>query len=119
MIKILLVAIACAAPAAALAEPPRASNGMVVDGGGMTLYTLDRDTMPGKSVCVGGCAANWPAALADPYDKPGGDLGLIATEGGKHQWTYKGHPLYRFSGDKQPGQRNGDGFGGMWHVAKP
>ncbi|AJY38610.1 hypothetical protein I6G56_22885 [Burkholderia humptydooensis] len=119
MIKILLIAIACAVPAAALAEPPKESNGMVVDDDGMTLYTFDRDTMPGQSACKGGCTANWPAALADAYDRPGGGLGFIAAAGGKRQWTYKGHPLYRFSGDTKPGQHNGDGFGGMWHVARP
>lgn len=119
MVKILLTAIACAVPAAALAEPPKASGGMVVDDAGMTLYTFDRDTVPGKSACAGGCTANWPAALAGAYDKPGGDLGLIAAAGGRHQWTYKGRPLYRFSGDTRPGQHNGDGFGGMWHVARP
>lgn len=85
MVKILLTAIACAVPAAALAEPPKASGGMVVDDAGMTLYTFDRDTVPGKSACAGGCTANWPAALADAYDKPGGDLGLIAAAGGRHQ----------------------------------
>ncbi|WP_206997202.1 hypothetical protein [Trinickia mobilis] len=26
---------------------------------------------------------------------------------------------YRFAKDKQPGQMNGDGFKGVWHIAKP
>jgi predicted lipoprotein with Yx(FWY)xxD motif len=33
--------------------------------------------------------------------------------------TYKGFPLFRFSGDKTPGQTNGNNinsFGGIWHV---
>ncbi|WP_053293296.1 COG4315 family predicted lipoprotein [Burkholderia pseudomallei] len=119
MIRNVLIALVCAAPVAALAEPPKAAGGMIVDDDGMTLYTFDRDTMPGKSACTGGCTANWPAALADAYDKPGSDLGFIAAAGGKHQWTYKGRPLYRFSGDAKPGQHTGDGFGGMWHVARP
>ncbi|MBN3786878.1 hypothetical protein [Burkholderia sp. Ac-20353] len=118
MIRILLCAIACAVPVATFAEPPKISNGMVVDDDGMTLYMFDKDTAPGKSTCTGGCATNWPAALADPYDKATGDWGLISV-GGKQQWTYKGHPLYRFAKDKQPGQRNGDGISGMWHTVKP
>ena len=31
----------------------------LVDAGGMTLYTLDKDP-DGKSVCNGPCAVNWP-----------------------------------------------------------
>lgn len=122
MIKTLLCLAACAASAlsaASFAEPPKTAHGVIVDEDGMTLYTFDRDTVRGASACTGGCATKWPAALADSYDKPSGEWGLIATAQGKHQWTYEGHPLYRFSGDKTSGQKNGDGFGGFWHVAKP
>ncbi|EEA01725.1 conserved hypothetical protein [Burkholderia sp. H160] len=44
MIRIMLSAIACAMPVATLAEPPKISNGMVVDDDGMTLYIFDEDT---------------------------------------------------------------------------
>jgi predicted lipoprotein with Yx(FWY)xxD motif len=30
-----------------------------------------------------------------------------------------GKPLYRYAGDAQAGDVNGDGVGGVWHVAKP
>ncbi|KAF7958265.1 COG4315 family predicted lipoprotein [Cupriavidus basilensis] len=119
MIKTLLCVLACTVSLAALAEPPKIASGIVADGDGMTLYTFDRDTVPGKSACTGSCSANWPAALADSNDKPSGEWGLIAADQDRHQWTYKGRPLYRFSGDKQPGQKNGDGFGGVWHIVKP
>lgn len=119
MIKTWLCVVACAVSTASFAEPPKIANGMVVDDEGMTLYTFDKDTTPGKSACTGGCVAKWPAALADAYDKPSGQWGLIATADGKHQWTYEGHPLYRFAGDKMTGEKNGDGFAGVWHVAKP
>ena len=120
MTRILLcVAAACLLPIAAFAEAPKVANGIVVDDDGMTLYTFDKDTVQGKSACTGACAATWPAALADPYDKASGDWGLIASADGKHQWTYKGHPLYRYAQDTRAGQTNGDGFKDMWHVAKP
>ena len=119
MIKTLLCVVACAVSTASFAEPPKIANGMVVDDEGMTLYTFDKDTTPGKSACTGGCVAKWPAALADAYDQPSGQWGLIAAADGKHQWTYEGHPLYRFAGDKMAGDKNGDGFAGVWHVAKP
>lgn len=119
MIRVLLYTIACALPILSFAEAPKVSNGMVVDDDGMTLYVFDKDTVSGNSACVGACATMWPAALADSYDKPSGDWGLIASGDNKHQWTYKGHPLYRFAKDTHPGQMNGDGFKGMWHTVKP
>ena len=57
------VALAAAAFAAdSSATPPAAKNGMFVNAKGMTLYTFDKDT-PGKSVCNGQCATNWPPRL--------------------------------------------------------
>jgi predicted lipoprotein with Yx(FWY)xxD motif len=38
------------------------------------------------------------------------------------QVTYAGHPLYRFAGDKKPGQVKGEGskaFGASWCVLTP
>jgi hypothetical protein len=38
------------------------------------------------------------------------------------QVTYRGHPLYRFSLDKRPGQTNGEGlddFGAHWYAVSP
>ncbi len=119
MTRILLCAMACLLPIAVFAEAPKVANGMVVDDDGMTLYTFDKDTVQGKSACAGACATMWPAALADPYDKASGDWGMIASADGKHQWTYKGHPLYRYSKDTHAGEMNGDGFKDMWHTVKP
>jgi predicted lipoprotein with Yx(FWY)xxD motif len=34
-----------------------------------------------------------------------------------NQVVYNDHPLYTFSGDKAPGQTNGQGIGGKWFVA--
>lgn len=119
MIKTLLCVLACAASTASFAEPPKVQGGMIVDDEGMTLYTFDKDTTPGSSACTGGCMSLWPAAIADSYDKASGEWGLMPAADGKHQWTYKGHPLYRFSGDKAAGQKNGDGFRGVWHIARP
>jgi hypothetical protein len=32
--------------------------------------------------------------------------------------TACGYPAYRYSGDKSPGQANGNGLKGEWHVIK-
>ncbi|MDE1183572.1 hypothetical protein [Paraburkholderia sp.] len=103
----------------ALADPPKAMDGRFVTADGMTLYTFDKDTTPGASACTGGCMTYWPAALAGPGDKASGDWSMVPTADGKQQWAYKGHPLYRYKSDTQPGQTSGDGFKDMWHTAKP
>jgi predicted lipoprotein with Yx(FWY)xxD motif len=103
----------------AFAEPPKVVDGRFVTADGMTLYTFDKDTTPGVSACTGGCMNYWPAAIASASDKPSGDWTLIPSADGKQQWAYKGHPLYRYSADKQAGDMKGDGFKDMWHAAKP
>jgi predicted lipoprotein with Yx(FWY)xxD motif len=61
------IAAALVAGTAWAAEPasraPVAKDGMFVTAKGMTLYTFDKDATPGKSVCNGPCATNWPPAL--------------------------------------------------------
>jgi predicted lipoprotein with Yx(FWY)xxD motif len=115
---LLLSALALGVALPALAEAPKTKNGMLVDEDGMTLYTFDKD-MGGKSVCEGPCAAKWPPAMADSYDKASGDWSLVKRMDGKMQWAYKGKPLYRWAMDKKAGDSSGDGMGGMWHIAKP
>jgi predicted lipoprotein with Yx(FWY)xxD motif len=105
--------------ASAFADPPKLSDGRIVSADGMTLYTFDKDTTPGVSACTAGCMSNWPAATASPTDKPSGDWTLIPRADGKQQWTYKGHPLYRYAADKQAGDAKGDGFKEVWHIARP
>jgi predicted lipoprotein with Yx(FWY)xxD motif len=87
---------------------------------GPTLYTFAKDTT-GKSNCSGACAKNWPPAASAPgLDK--GKITKIKRADGAPQVALNGHPLYRFSGDKQPGDAKGDGvtaFGGVWTAATP
>ena len=101
--------------ASAAHAQPVARDGLLADATGRTVYTFDKDTA-GKSNCAGGCLAAWPMFVAKPGAKPQGDFGLIEATGGQQQWTIKGKPLYYFAGDTQPGERSGDGSGGVWHV---
>lgn len=118
-----LAALMLALPAAALFAAPavteKTDNGAILaTPSGMSLYTFDKDS-GGKSACTGGCASFWPPFLAKSGAKAEGDYGLLARGGGDMQWTYKGHPLYTFAQDIKPKQAKGDGFKGVWHLARP
>jgi predicted lipoprotein with Yx(FWY)xxD motif len=95
------------------------SGGMLTDTKGMTLYTFDKDTVPGKSACNGQCLVNWPALSAASSDMAMGDWTVIARDDGAKQWAYKGKPLYTFARDAKAGDMTGDGNGGVWHMAMP
>ncbi len=97
---------------------------ILVDSQGMTLYTFKNDK-PNQSACNGGCASLWPpltvAKGVTPVAGSGvnGELGVFQRSDGNYQVTYNQQPLYRYSGDSQPGQTNGNGlFGGLWSVVK-
>jgi predicted lipoprotein with Yx(FWY)xxD motif len=91
----------------------------LVDADGMTLYTFDRDTTPGKSACDGKCATNWPPFTAAADAKTTGDWAVIARGDGSKQWAYKGKPLYTWMDDHKPGDVDGDGRNNVWHIAAP
>ena len=48
-----------------------------------------------------------------------GDYGLSNRNDGSRQWTYRGKPLYFWSGDQKPGDMMGDNIGNVWHVVRP
>lgn len=94
-----------------------AAHSTLTANNGMTLYTFDKDSA-GVSVCYDDCAINWPPYLAESgEDMPG--LSTIDRKDGKKQWAKDGMPLYFWVGDAEPGETNGDGVGGVWHVARP
>ena len=102
----------------ATAAPAMAADGVLVGPNGMTLYTFDKDTAPGKSVCNAQCATNWPPLMAADSDKDAGDYTVITRDDGKKQWAMKGKPLYYWAKDTKAGDKTGDGVGGSWHLIK-
>jgi len=90
---------------------------VLADKNNMTLYTFDKDTK-GVSNCYNDCAVNWPPLFADEHEHEG-DYSVVDRTDGTKVWAYKGQPLYSWVGDTEPGDVNGDGVGGVWHVAKP
>ncbi len=95
----------------------------LTDKAGRTLYAFAVDTKD-TSNCSGACAQNWPpfAAQSKLQVQTGlnSDLvGSLTRADGATQVTYDGHPLYYYSGDKNPGDVNGQGIGNVWHVLSP
>jgi predicted lipoprotein with Yx(FWY)xxD motif len=90
---------------------------------GMTVYWYSVDKKgSGVSSCTGSCAQAWPPVIA-PVRLPAGytlagPIGYIVRPNGQHQVTVDGYPIYRYAGDKAPGETNGAGVGGVWHVVK-
>lgn len=105
-------------------EPSGFSTLVVTDGvlttfDGYTVYTFDNDES-GVSNCDATCAGTWPplpvAGEATGGEGVTGTVSTITRDDGSTQVTYDDQPLYLFSGDATPGETNGDGVGGIWHV---
>lgn len=96
----------------------------LTDGNGKTLYFFAIDAN-GTSGCTDGCALAWPSyyagsdAPAAPAGVNASDIATITRADGKKQTTYKGWPLYYYSGDVKAADATGDGSGGTWFIAKP
>lgn len=92
---------------------------ILVTSKGLTLYRFTPDTAT-TSACNAGCAPIWPpltvpAGTTTPTGATGiTGLGTIRRSDGTVQVTYKGHPLYMYSGDTAAGQTNGQGLFGKW-----
>ncbi len=100
------------------------SHGTVLtNSAGMTLYHYTPDGT-GNPTCTGSCASAWPpvtvpAGTAHVMSGSGisaANLGTVARSDGTLQVTYKGMPLYRYTGDSKAGDANGQGIAGIWFV---
>lgn len=116
-----LVALLATATAASAMDPAKVMDSKAgkiwTDEKGMTLYTFDKDEA-GKSNCYDKCATNWPPLAAAADAAAMDEWTVVDRTDGTKMWAYDGHPLYTFIEDKAAGDINGDGKGGVWHVAK-
>lgn len=111
---------ACSGVGTRAAAPAMMADGMLTGSNGMTLYTFDKDAAgSGKSMCNGPCATNWPPLMAMNGDMASGDYSIVMRDDGKKQWAFKGKPLYFWAKDQKAGDKTGDGFNNVWHVARP
>ena len=106
--------LAFAAEPAMMAKTPKGN--IYTDAQGMTLYTFDKDKA-GTSACYEECATSWPALKADAGAKADGKWTIVDRTDGTKMWAYDGKPLYTYAKDKKAGDMNGEGLGGVWHMA--
>lgn len=115
--SVLLLACGLVAAAASASVMPEHVAGKPLSGGhGYTLYTYDPDGTSDTSRCFDTCAQVWPPYVADEGATAAGNFTLSLRPDGQHQWVYKHQPLYLFAGDAVPGDRDGDGVDGRWHL---
>ncbi|MFG2336603.1 SCO0930 family lipoprotein [Streptomyces yangpuensis] len=111
------------APGLSVAKDPKLGE-YIVDGKGMTVYRFKKDSAwPMVSNCVGDCLTKWP--VVPPVDKANAkgitekNYRVMDRPDGKQQQTVDCWPIYTFSGDKKPGDTNGQGVGGTWYAVSP
>lgn len=94
---------------------------VLVDAKGMSLYIFTPDTAD-VSNCKGNCLKAWPAASLTPAEvekvKASKTFGVITRDDGTKQLTLDHRPLYYYVGDENPGDRVGQGIGGVWFLLK-
>jgi predicted lipoprotein with Yx(FWY)xxD motif len=112
-----------------IAAETKDSGEVIADAACQPLYVNDVDTAE-KISCTGACARVWipftlPAKGSVRGETPQqiGLISLVKRPDGRTQVALNGLPLYRFSGDEEDGDTNGDGvsdsFGGTayeWSV---
>jgi predicted lipoprotein with Yx(FWY)xxD motif len=94
---------------------------VLMNGHARTLYLFRADHGT-TSACTGACASTWPPLRATGKASVGTGLqaaavGTTKRTDGKPQLTYRGHPLYTYTGDHRAGDTTGQGitaFGGGW-----
>lgn len=78
----------------------------LADRAGYVLYTYSHDTKD-RSLCDKVCARQWVPVIAAAGSAPEGVWSTIKREDGQRQLTYKGQPLYKYSGDEGPAYVDG------------
>jgi predicted lipoprotein with Yx(FWY)xxD motif len=94
---------------------------ILVNRGGMTLYSLSAERR-GRFICTDGtCLSLWKPLVVARGTTPTGasNLSTVKRPDGRTQVAYKGGPLYRFVNDRKRGDVKGNGFKdvGTWRVA--
>lgn len=89
-----------------------------------TLYRYLSDPQNDEiSTCNGNCAKIWPPFYVEDLtlnpELKSRDFDVITREDGSKQLTFKGWPLYLYTGDTKPLETNGQAVNGLWFVVEP
>ncbi len=113
-------------PSAALSAPdgidvrivPAAQGVALTDYSGLTLYAFDGDAQRDNQICSSSkCDVRWLPVIAPALADGVGGFSIVTRTDGTKQWAHKKKPLYRFKGDKLPGDAYGVGADKKWNVA--
>lgn len=127
-----VIAVACAMLVPGFAQQEQAKLSIadnaglghhLVDAEGRALYVFLNDEN-GVSNCTDACLESWPAVLTEgrAITSPGlvpGFVGSLERDNGTTQVTFRGHPLYYFTGDTEPGDLLGQARAELWYVLSP
>ena len=83
------------------------------DSRGLTLYQN-----ASRLACDATCLGTWRPLDAAMLAHDVGDWKAVTRSDGTRQWSYRGHALFTYDGDR-PGTTEGDGAAEGWGVARP
>jgi len=95
-----------------VAQVLMAPGQVLVDASGRTLYFFS-----GKATESASPRTDWIPVSAPYLAKPVGRFCLVSQADGTYQWALNGHPLYRYSNDRIPGDANGENLAEHMTVA--
>jgi predicted lipoprotein with Yx(FWY)xxD motif len=118
-----------ATPFLSLSANSTVNSTIIVDSSGRSVYNFVFDAQ-GKGTCLSGCAITWPHEYFKGLSQDDlgaglniADFGTVTNADGSMQTTYKGHPMYIFSGDKKTAGvwtvTGNDIEGGTWFAGQP
>ncbi|QNG20998.1 hypothetical protein G4H71_08620 [Rhodococcus triatomae] len=99
---------------------PTTLGEVVVDAGGLTVYVYDADEVgSATSTCTGPCLESWEpvtSSTTEPLVEGLEDTVVVETipSGDAHQIVVNGRPVYRSTGDREPGDAFGQAVGDTW-----
>jgi predicted lipoprotein with Yx(FWY)xxD motif len=94
-------------------------SNVLVDSNGCALYMDTSDTTERTDVSTAQESTWHPVPAPAQVTGPGLDqakVGTFTRPDGEHQATYAGHQLYRFAGDRAPGEAKGQGVDGKFFL---
>jgi predicted lipoprotein with Yx(FWY)xxD motif len=116
-------------PLLSLSANSTVGSTIIIDSSGRSVYNFVFDAQ-GMGTCLSGCAVTWPHEYfknLGQNDLGAGlniaDFGTVTNADGGMQTTYKGHPMYIFSGDTKTAGvwsvTGNDIEGGTWFAGQP